>query len=77
MRDGERGGQLGDVGVAVGQPRQNRPPGRIGEGAEDGVEAFGFHSITLSFYNYIVINLSRVDVNHSARQLVSQAVSST
>ena len=36
-----------DARVALRQPREDRAPGRVGEGTEDGVELFWHRSITI------------------------------
>jgi hypothetical protein len=41
-RHPERARELGDGGLASGEPGENGAPGRIGEGREDGVEVKRF-----------------------------------
>src|SRR6478609_7723931 len=48
LRDGgeshvERGGQLPHRRLALAEPRQDRPTGRVGEGGEGGTEQIGGH----------------------------------
>ena len=37
LRDRERCGELGNGGLTRGEPGEDRPPGRVGEGCEAGV----------------------------------------
>jgi hypothetical protein len=53
----ERLGELGHGGLAGGEPRKDRPPRRIGERDEGGVEAVGGdHSIACWLYNEMVMD---------------------
>ena len=50
LRDGrhahvERLGELGDRALARGQPRQDRPAGRVGEGGKRGAELIDWHAV--------------------------------
>ena len=45
---GERLGQFGHRGLAAGEPRQDRAPGRIGERGEGGAEAVGRHGLYMN-----------------------------
>lgn len=51
-RHGKRFRQLTDVGIAAAQACQDRPPGRVGESSEEGIEAgwghyTGNHMVTI------------------------------
>ena len=54
MTDLERLGDVLDGGFALGEVEKDGAPGRIGQGAEDGVEVAGIGYLSRLLHNVIV-----------------------
>jgi hypothetical protein len=58
QRDGEWRGQFADRALSGGQVAQHRAAGRVGQGVEHGVEAFGGLGFINHAVEYTPVNLT-------------------